>query len=253
MSDSQIFPVGAQSQDNSAPTRLSPFTKALLSAGLLLIGFLVVGRTVGYLFDDYRPGGYFLPLSSLTTGFFALGVVIYVALSGKGLASLGIKRPGRIWLATLQGVIAGPLMMLAVVPVMMGASQLGLAPELRLDLMAGPNVHIAFALSMVLMWINAAIGEEILFRGFMMNNFQRALGDGKLAGIAAAFLVAVPFGFLHYFGQGWYGVIMTGSVGFLMGLFFLLTKRNIFTVILAHGVFNSIGFVSIYLGLLNAS
>ena len=223
--------------------------KALLSAGLLLIGFLVVGRTVGHFFDDYRPGGYYLPISGLTTGFFALGVVLYALFSGKGLGSLGFKRPGRIWLAVLQGIIAAPIIMLMVTPVMMLANHYGFEPDVRMDLLTGPNAHVAFVLSMTMMWINAAIGEEILFRGFMMNNIQRALGDSIPAGVLAAAIVAVPFGFLHYFGQGWYGVIMTGTVGFLMGLFFLLTKRNIFTVIIAHGVFNSIGFVAIYLGM----
>lgn len=228
-------------------------TKALLSAGLLLIGFLVVGRTISHFLGDYRPGGYYLPLSGLTTIFFALGVVLYTLISGKGLASLGFKRPGRIWLAVLQGIIAAPIIMLMVVPVVTYASNMGLQPDVRMDLMSGPNLHIAFALSMVLMWINAAVGEEILFRGFMQNNIQRAMGDGRFAGVLSALLVAIPFGFLHYFGQGWYGVVMTGSVGFLMGLFFLLTKRNIYTVIIAHGVFNSIGFVSIYLGMMGAS
>lgn len=252
MSQPQSLSMASQPGGLAKPPQFNSLTKALLSAGLLLIGFLVVGRTVGHVFGDYRPGGYYLPISGLTTGFFALGVIVYTMVSGKGLGSLGFRRPGRIWLAVLQGVVAAPLIMLMVIPVMMLASHLGFEQELRMDLMSGPNVHIAFALSMVLMWINAAIGEEILFRGFMMNNIQRALGDGWMAGVAAAALVAVPFGFLHYFGQGWYGVIMTGAVGFLMGLFFLLTKRNIFTVIIAHGVFNSIGFVAIYLGLINA-
>ncbi len=253
MSQTQSPTMASQSHTLEKAPRLNSLTKALLSAGLLLIGFLVVGRTIGHYFGDYRPGGYYLPISGLTTGFFALGVVLYAVMSGKGLASLGIKRPGRIWLAVLQGVIAAPIIMVMVIPAVMLANHLGFEQDVRMDLLAGPNVHIAFAMSMVLMWINAAIGEEILFRGFMMNNIQRAMGDGRLAGVVAAALVAVPFGLLHYFGQGWYGVIMTGSVGFLMGLFFLLTKRNIFTVIIAHGVFNSIGFVAIYLGLLNAA
>ncbi|XBQ16244.1 MAG: CPBP family glutamic-type intramembrane protease [Oceanicaulis sp.] len=253
MSESQIFPTAPQTQASATLPRMNSLTKALVSVIAIVGGYYALGRTFSYFLGDISPGGYAIMWSTFATLTIAVGAMVWAVATGRGLGSLGFRRPGRIWLAVLQGVLIAPVMMVIVSPIAMFLMSLGFTSEMNFNPIAGPNIHIAFAIAMVTMWVNAALGEEVIFRGLLMNNVQRALGDGWLAGIVAAFAVAAPFGLLHYFGQGWYGVIITGSVGLLLGLFFLMTKRNIFPVFIAHGVFNSISFTALYLGQLQSA
>lgn len=253
MSESQIFPMASQPENRTETPQRDSLAEALLSVVVVIAGYYALGKTISFLLGDLTPGGYAIMWSTLGTGLCALGAMIWAIRSGRGLSSLGFKRPGRIWLAVLQGVVIAPIMMVIVSPLALWLQSMGMTPSMSFNPIDGPSIHIAFAIAMVTMWVNAAFGEEVLFRGLLMNNVQRALGDGWLGGVAAALIIAVPFGLLHYFGQGWYGAIVSGAVGFLMGLFFLMTKRNILPVVIAHGVFNSIGFIALYVTALNAA
>ena len=106
-------------------------------------------------------------------------------------------------------------------------------------LVDGPNLVLSLTLSIAVMWINAAFGEELLFRGFLMNSLMRALGDTRLVGVVSAAGIALAFGAMHIPSQGLYGLAVTGVVGFLMGLLFLFGKRNLMPVVIAHGVINT--------------
>jgi membrane protease YdiL (CAAX protease family) len=98
-----------------------------------------------------------------------------------------------------------------------------------------------------LSWILAAFGEEICFRGFLMKRLAQVFGEGRGAWFASLVLSSVLFGWGHT-EQGVSGWIQEGLSGFLLGVLFLCSGRNLTIPIVAHGISNTLAFVLIYLG-----
>lgn len=59
---------------------------------------------------------------------------------------------------------------------------------------------------------------------------------------------AVPFALLHVY-QGLAGVVSTGLIGLVFCVCFVLVKRNLWVVIIAHGLIHLMSFTAIYFGL----
>lgn len=93
------------------------------------------------------------------------------------------------------------------------------------------------------MWISAAVGEELLFRGYAFSQLKRIIGDKK---IIIVILSAVLFSLPHLY-QGISGLIMT----FLFGIFFALLYnkyQNIWVNIIVHGLIDTLFLTLSYLG-----
>ena len=97
-------------------------------------------------------------------------------------------------------------------------------------------------------WASAAFGEEILFRGFLMRQFSKFFGDGWLSLTINVVLFGVLFGFMHAY-QGLSGQIVTGIAGALYALIFHFRKSDLWLVIFAHGLFDTIALAFIYFGI----
>jgi membrane protease YdiL (CAAX protease family) len=102
---------------------------------------------------------------------------------------------------------------------------------------------IALALS----WILAAFGEEMVYRGYMMNRVADLMNRSRRAWVVSLIAVHVGFGMAHAY-QGVTGVIDEGLMGLLLGLIYLRTDRNLAVPIIAHGAQDSIDFILIFLG-----
>lgn len=102
----------------------------------------------------------------------------------------------------------------------------------------------------VYVWIFAGFYEEIVFRGFIMRRFAMVFGrEGKnWPWYAAIVLQGSVFGIAHMY-QGVYGVILTGIAGMLFGIAFFMGKKNLWPIILAHGLYDSTRIVAFYFGL----
>ena len=107
----------------------------------------------------------------------------------------------------------------------------------------------AYLLIMLVVWTHGSFFEELLFRAFIITKLSDTLGGMRGAGIVAAIIAAVFFGYRHYYYQGMNGAIVTGAIGLLFGLIYLhLRKTTILPLILVHGAANSIAQTSRYLG-----
>lgn len=102
-------------------------------------------------------------------------------------------------------------------------------------------------LYLALSWSIAAIGEDICFRGFLMQRLARVFGGSNGAWIASLVASSVLFGWGHT-EQGISGWIQEGLSGLLLGVLFLANRRCLAVPIVAHGVSNTVAFVLIYLG-----
>lgn len=107
---------------------------------------------------------------------------------------------------------------------------------------------LKFALfAIALIWILAAFGEELVYRGYMMNRVAD-LGRGtRAAWVVSLVLVSAVFGWTHY-QQGLTGIIEEGSDGLILGLLYLACRRNLAVPIVTHGVCDTIDIVLLFLG-----
>jgi hypothetical protein len=108
--------------------------------------------------------------------------------------------------------------------------------------------NLKYTLLMIaLIWILAAFGEELVYRGYLMNRVAD-LGRGtRAAWIVSLFLISALFGFSHY-QQGLTGIIEEGSDGLILGLMYLACRRNLAIPIVAHGVCDTIDIILLFLG-----
>jgi hypothetical protein len=98
---------------------------------------------------------------------------------------------------------------------------------------------------LALSWTLAAFGEEVCFRGFLMERLARLFGNSRAAWLAGLLLSSALFGWGHT-EQGVSGWLQEGLSGSLLGILFLATGRNLTVPIVAHGVSNTLAFVLIY-------
>lgn len=98
---------------------------------------------------------------------------------------------------------------------------------------------------LVLGWTLAALGEEIVYRGYLQKLMGDLFGKNMLGVVLTIAISSLMFGMAHL-AQGLIGVIVTT----IDAVFFSLLKRkfdnNLWATILAHGFYNSIGFVVFY-------
>ncbi|MGB8541878.1 MAG: type II CAAX endopeptidase family protein [Candidatus Acidiferrales bacterium] len=96
-------------------------------------------------------------------------------------------------------------------------------------------------------WTLAAFGEEMVYRGYLMNRVADLFNRTRPAWIISLIVVHVGFGLAHAY-QGWTGVIDEGLMGLLLGIIYLRTGRNLSVPIIAHGIGDTIDFLLMFLG-----
>ena len=174
----------------------------------------------------------------------------WISLRVRGLRwrDVGLAR-NRSWPKTLAlGVGAGLLME----AIELGLTQpflvrvLGKQPDLSTFRALHGNWKF-LVIAMALAWVVAAFGEEMVYRGYLMNRVADLLNRTRAAWVLSLLAVHVGFGFSHIY-QGWTGVIDEGLMGLLLGLIYLWSGRNLAVPIVAHGVADSVDFLLIFLG-----
>jgi len=100
---------------------------------------------------------------------------------------------------------------------------------------------------LALTWTLGAFGEEMVYRGYLMNRAADLLNCTRLAWTVSLIAVNVGFGLAHAY-QGMTGVIDEGLMGVLLGFIYLRTGRNLSVPIIAHGIQDSIDFALIFVG-----
>jgi membrane protease YdiL (CAAX protease family) len=108
--------------------------------------------------------------------------------------------------------------------------------------------HLIVALQwLVVVWTFAAFGEEIAYRGYLLTR-AADVGRGSAAAYwVAMLLVSILFGYGHYY-KGPAGVIDSGVAGFILGAAYLLSGRNLWVSILAHGFIDTFMVSAMFFG-----
>jgi membrane protease YdiL (CAAX protease family) len=202
------------------------------AAELVLAVALVLGANV---FDV-------VPVSE-TVWLVGLGV-LSLRRRGLGWRHVGLEAP-RSWSRTVGYALAAGI-------------GLQLASEFAIEPLTGrPDLsslrplvgNLGAALQMLMVaWALAAFGEELAYRGYVLER-AAALGHHSRAAYAVGVVVvSALFGLGHVY-QGVAGVIGTGLTGLLLGSLYLASGRNLWLPILTHGFSNTIAVAWIYLGL----
>jgi membrane protease YdiL (CAAX protease family) len=175
-------------------------------------------------------------------------VLISIIIRRRGLKGIGLVRP-KSWTFTLVlGIVGGCmyqfLSLYAIEPLIGRIT--GSLPDL--SHFAAIKGNIKFFLTwLAITWTVAAFGEEIIYRGYMMNRTADFFKSSKSRWVIGLLFSSILFGTIHYY-QELSGMLSTGISGLFFGAYFLASGRNLWASILAHGVSNSIGFILIFLG-----
>lgn len=102
------------------------------------------------------------------------------------------------------------------------------------------------ALMLVMSWTFAAFGEEWVFRGYPLT---RLAGLGQRAQWVGLLASSVLFGWAHGY-QGPAGMLLTGVIGFALGVLYLRSGRNLWLNIITHGVTDTIAMLLFHFGLI---
>jgi membrane protease YdiL (CAAX protease family) len=100
-------------------------------------------------------------------------------------------------------------------------------------------------LALVGVWIVSSLGEEIIYRGFLITRVAEVGGGGKTAWRVAVVSSSILFGLVHY-EWGPMGMVQTGFMGLALGIAFLLLRRRLWVLVVTHFYMDTILLVQLY-------
>lgn len=181
---------------------------------------------------------------------------LYLHSRGETWAQLGLRNPGgwKSWALLLPQILLGVVVILgvgagtALLGDALGLWQAGALPDGAEDRWGDIRGNLpVYLLWLVLAWVSAGFGEELFFRGFMVSRAERVTKGLPFALFLAVLIPAAIFGIAHFYYQGLRGLIVTGLIGLSLGTLYLLYKRNLWPLIVAHGLVDTLGFTALYL------
>ncbi len=184
---------------------------------------------------------------SKTPYLFLLG---WLSLRLRGLRwkDVGFARPRRWRTALLAGIAAGVGMegieLFISQPLL--ARWLGRMPDLS-DFVSLAGNWKLMLFYLVLVWTLGALGEEIVYRGYLMNRVAGVFRNTKTAWLVSLIAVSIVFGCAHL-DQGKTGMIENIWDGLLLGLLYLACGRNLAVPVIAHATADTLDFLLIFLG-----
>jgi uncharacterized protein len=168
---------------------------------------------------------------------FAFGLI---RLRGETLADIGLKRPVS-WIRTFMiGVGLAAIVFIAIY----FSEKAGFRRDLSRFKDVQGNLELEL-FGVFYAFIGAGFYEEFMFRGFLMQGLAMFFGASRGAWIVACVVQGALFGAAHAY-QNPLGIAITGTLGALMGLLVLASARNLWPVIIGHGLFDASRFVLFY-------
>ncbi|HJW39531.1 MAG TPA: type II CAAX endopeptidase family protein [Candidatus Udaeobacter sp.] len=168
---------------------------------------------------------------------FAWGLI---RLRGETLADIGLKRPASWTRDFMIGIGLAAIVFIAIY----FSEKAGFRRDLSKFKDVQGNLELAL-FGVFYAFIGAGFYEEFMFRGFLMQGLAMFFGAGRGAWIVACVVQGALFGIAHAY-QNPLGIAITGTLGVLMGLIVLALGRNLWPVIIGHGLFDASRFVLFY-------
>jgi membrane protease YdiL (CAAX protease family) len=190
-----------------------------------------------------------VPLFTFSSGILGVAFVLLVLwLRKSNIRDLGLSKPSS-WLTTVLRAMAAVIIILTV-------QSLVVQPLLRNLFPQPPNFSRFHNMNsyQLLGWIAAgwAMGgfaEEII-RAYLIYRIVELLGDSRAGWICAVLGSSLFYAINHQY-QGFAGAIgvSVSCIGF--GFLYLVSKRNLWSNIICHGLNDTLAFIAVFLGTLS--
>jgi membrane protease YdiL (CAAX protease family) len=178
---------------------------------------------------------------------FVLGLVSIRWRNG-GWSAMGFKRPAswiRIVLIALAAAALRIILGDLVIEPLAGHFWPPIVAPAGAEAITG-NIKAALV-ALLLVWTFAALGEEIGYRGYLLTRAAEVGGRTTAAYWIGIVVVAILFGYGHYY-KGPAGILDSGVAGLILGAAYMLSGRNLWTCILAHGLIDTVGVTAVFFG-----
>src|SRR5437016_1712507 len=186
---------------------------------------------------DWKKGFVFDAMGKMLLVGVAWGLI---RLRGERLADIGLKQPTS-WMRTFMiGIGFAAIVFIA----MYLSERAGFRRDLSKFKDVQGNLELAL-FGVFYAFIGAGFYEEFMFRGFLMQGLAMLFGSSRGAWIVACIIQGALLGAAHAY-QNPLGIVITGTLGVLMGLLVLASGRNLWPVIIGHGLFDASRFVLFY-------
>ena len=183
----------------------------------------------------------------LIGGLLVVGAATLVALLTGAVTprELGLAAP-HSWLATVGAAVVWTAVLIAYSPVADAVARRRF-PE-RPDLGAFDVLRqsrIKLAAGIVVAWVLGGFLEELTFRGIVLQSVDAWLVPVLPRAVAAtvAVLVAAPAAAVAHLYQGPRAAVVIVQLSGLLGLLMVLGGHNLWTVVICHGLYDTVAFV----------
>jgi membrane protease YdiL (CAAX protease family) len=207
----------------------------LLLAEFAIVAGLFLADVYHHIFFSKTPYLFFLAWASLR-------------LRGMRWKEIGFERPeswGRAFGVGIAVGLAMEVLELFVTQPLL-ARWIGKMPDLSdfADLVGNVKLLLIY---LALVWVLGALGEELVYRGYLMNRIAGLFRNTRAAWTVSLVAVSVAFGCAHL-DQGSTGMVENILNGLLLGGLYLACGRNLAVPVIAHALSDTLDFLLIYLG-----
>lgn len=227
----------------SAPTQLPPWRQSLRNSRLMILLDLAL---VAVVFAGVHYHWRFIVFSR--TPYLLALAWISMRLRGISWRDLGLRFDAGWQRLIMVGIAAGfameALELFVTQPLLVQLT--GHYPDLAdfKTLIGHPRVLLeAIAVS----WLLAGVGEELVWRGHVMNRLADLWGRNRWGWAASLVLANAAFGYAHVY-QGATGMVENFIDGALLGLLYLASGRNLWVPIVAHAMTDTLDSLIIFTG-----
>ena len=165
---------------------------------------------------------------------------LLIRLRGETLADIGLKRPRKWWVTITTAILLAAV----IFSLIYLSERIGFRRDLSRFKAVQGNIELT-SYAVLYALIGAGFYEEFMFRGFLFQALAMVFGGSRTAWIVACLVQGLLFGLAHSY-QNPLGVAITGTLGMAMGFLVLASGRNLWLVIIAHGLFDASRFVLFY-------
>jgi membrane protease YdiL (CAAX protease family) len=160
---------------------------------------------------------------------------LLIRINGERLSDVGLNRPASVTRTLLYGL----LLAAAVFVVVVGLERLGYGANRLGDMVSelkGNPPLLAERVAISVLVVGPV--EEFIFRGFLFLRLTKLFGGSTIAIAVALLLQAGIFGLSHAY-QYLYGILLTTFLGIFFALVYLMLRRNLWVILIGHGVYDA--------------
>ena len=178
-------------------------------------------------------------LGGLIALIFPLSIIFFLPLKAikKNTHELGFKKPKKVILLITKSIILGLVLSFIFKTLLEPLLEISLREKRNLssfyELKGNSNLLLVYIVRLILI---AGFYEEIVFRGFLFNSLNRLFRFKYALGVSII-ISSVIFSLFHGY-QGLVGIFYTFFAGVAFCLAYLYFRKNLWSVILIHAVFD---------------